>query len=99
MQLEIEIGSHQTNENIIVCENQDDILLSMKTCQNLGIIPMNFPKQLQQVSEATTKEELMKEFADVFYDGKTLPAMEGAPMKIHLEEDAQQGSRFRWPRR
>ena len=55
IELEMKIGTHQTTENIIVCENQDDMLLSWKTCRNLGIIPPDFPRQISQISKTGIK--------------------------------------------
>ena len=82
-------------EEITICDTQKkDILLSWRCCQQLNIIPHDFPKpiQVQSIEEEKAqklKMELMQEFSDVFEYEQMLKTMTGSPMKIHLKENVE----------
>lgn len=101
--LEIQLHDSITIENVIVCKNQSELLLSWKACQNLNIISEDFPAQIKQLEIDRTSDQnmegiietkdmktvLLEEFHDVFSSENHLKTMEGSPMKIHLTSDAQ----------
>ena len=51
----IQYGNVNTNEEIIVCPDRNELLLSWKTCQNLHIINEKIPEQID-VNLTSTKE-------------------------------------------
>ena len=51
----IQYGNVSTNEEIIICPDRKELLLSWKTCQNLHIINEKFPEQID-VNLTSTKE-------------------------------------------
>ena len=94
-QLEVtfETGSRTIEEKVIICKEDIPMLLSWKTCLELGIISKKFPKPIytlkQKFDVETEKRQLLEEFANVFSNNQELKPMKGGPMKIHLEENAR----------
>lgn len=89
------LKNRTTEEDVIICRNQNSMLLSWQACRSLGIIPINFPHPIREIQIDSTsehgslKENLLTEFSDVFDNNVTLTEMNGGPMKIHLQEDAK----------
>ena len=78
---------------LIICDQQQDLLLSWRLCRELQLIPADFPQQIRSFSFKKKisaddilkhKEDLMQEFQDVFESSEELKPMKGEPMKIHL---------------
>ena len=92
--VKLKLNDVETEENIVFCENQNNILLSWKACKRLSIIPQNFPTQLKvntikELSIPEMKKKLLEDYQDVFQTEEELKKMAGEPMKIHLQEDSE----------
>lgn len=96
------LNNTSVTDKIIICEDQEDLLLSWHLCQKLKLVPEDFPKQIRsfspmqinnnkfgKTSEEISKirQELMEEFNDVFESTDELKSMKGDPMKIHLKKE------------
>ena len=93
LSLEVSLGNRSTTEEVIVCKNQTNMLLSCVACKRLGIIPEDFPKQISTNAISSgeaevSKENLIDEFSDVFDTEIGLKTMNGDPMKIEMESNA-----------
>ena len=67
---------------------QEEVLLSWKALQRLGIISKDFPNRISKVKAVSTAprerlQQLMEEYASVFEVGKELKTMEGGSMHIN----------------
>ena len=45
--MKISLGNRTQWIDVLICNNQKDMLLSWKLCQQLGIIHENFPEQIK----------------------------------------------------
>ena len=95
----ITLNETAIKDDIVICEGQNDLLLSWKTCRDLAIIPDNFPKQIGKINvnpviskdrrqSSMLKQKLLDEYKEVFHCNNYLPCMNGDPMKIHLQKGA-----------
>ena len=48
-----------------ICNNLDGVLLSLKACQNLGIVGPDFPQLAKKDASATTLEDVSKKLEEV----------------------------------
>ena len=98
--MKISLGNRAEWTYVLISNNQKDMLLSWKLCQQLGIIHDNFPEQIKcddtthirvlKLEEQREKmqKKLLEEYKDVFADtDDSLKTMKGPPMKIHLDEE------------
>ena len=44
MKLRIKVDKNEIIEDVVICADQKQFLLSWQACKNLGIIPEQFPK-------------------------------------------------------
>ena len=95
----ITLNETSIKDNIVICEGQDDQLLSWKTYRNLAIIPDKFPKQIGKINvnpvtsedrsqSFMRKQNLLEDYKEVFDCTDHLPCMNGDPMKIHLHVES-----------
>ena len=90
----ITLNKTSIKDNIVICEGQNELLLSWKTCSDLTVIPDNFPKQIGKINvnpvtlkdrsqSSMLKQKLLQEYKEVFDCNNHLPCMNGDPMQIH----------------
>ena len=87
-------GNYSTTE-VLVCQDHQGMLLSWFKCRDLAIIPSRYPEAIPRVApvvaspprdnpspadRAKVPEQLLSEFADVFFINETLRCMEGPVM-------------------
>ena len=99
IRIKMQLEDNIIYEDVVVCDNQEELLLSWKTCKKLHLIPQDFPNPIKKtevissiINEHGLKEDInkiMEDFNDVFADGESLQNMKGDPMKIHLDEKAE----------
>ena len=82
-------------EDVIICEDQNELLLSWTACRDLHIIPPDFPRPLncrkveKEISQKRKyKAEMLENFSNVFSPTEGLPTMKGEAMKMHSKEGA-----------
>ncbi len=100
----LRLGNMTTKRTFFVTDEGKGTILSKATSKALGLISPGFPEQLDSsnVSAVThsndapprdstaTRDELLREFADVFNDdSKELPPMHGDPIHIELEDNVK----------
>ena len=95
IRVKLNLENIKIEENVIICDNQKELLLSWRACKRLKIIHEDFPRPIKAVQRKSNikeainhKKMLLKEFSDVFTSTDNLTAMKGKDMKIHLKEDA-----------
>ena len=98
IKMKLEVGGIAVQEDVIICKNQKEFLLSWIACRKLRLIPDDFPKPIKAVQRKPTKKEetieerrekIFNEFSDVFSEENTLKPMSGEPMKIYLKDNVQ----------
>ena len=87
------LNNISVHDQLIICDQQQGLLLSWRLGRELQLIPSDFPAQKRSFSFQKKisaddilkhKEDLMQEFQDVFESSEELKPMKGEPMKIHL---------------
>ena len=87
------LGKREVKDKIHVFRGVKGALMSWFAAKQMGILPESYPNpavhavSLNAVSGTTTKDELVKEFADVF--SGEVKVMPGEKFKIHLTQDAK----------
>jgi transposase InsO family protein len=89
----VRYGQIDLKVTFLVSDEYKETLLSLDTCKKLGIVPRDFPNQnlnyISNVKVTDMKEQLLKEFQDVFDIKGKLKPMKGKPIHIELTPDAK----------
>ena len=88
--IQIAFGDKQIRTTALVTlAIQNEILIGLMELKELEVIHQQFPQQpekARKIQNRCSKEELLQEFEDVFFDTLKDSPMAGAPMRIHLKE-------------
>lgn len=100
MSVTLHYGDQSVVVELIICSDVSGVLLSWFACKDLGILHSSYPDPLPKAFSVCAisnpqsndslnqyRQDLIREFRDVFDEGGPLRTMTGPAMKIVLKED------------